>query len=217
MRGHSVRGLVRPGSTGRLPAGAVEVFGNALDAASFTASIPPADTLVHLVGTPHPSPLKARQFREVDLVSVRAAVSAVAHSTVRHFIYLSVAHPSPGDAGVHRGANREGGVGVSQRLGGGDSTALVCAGAGLQVAISVSSCLPGYGGVAGGTGTSAPPGTGDAGSDGGRAGAGGRKPYAGHKDRRGTGDSRLSVNHLKRHRPLGTPKCITCPSSSPAN
>lgn len=95
MRGHSVRGLVRPGSTGRLPAGAVEVFGNALDAASFTASIPPADTLVHLVGTPHPSPLKARQFREVDLVSVRAAVSAVAHSTVRHFIYLSVAHPAP--------------------------------------------------------------------------------------------------------------------------
>jgi len=94
-RGHFVRALVRPGSTGKLPAGAEAVIGNALDAASFAAFIPPADTLVHLVGTPHPSPLKARQFREIDLASVRAAVSAAANSTVRHFIYLSVAHPAP--------------------------------------------------------------------------------------------------------------------------
>ncbi len=94
-RGHSVRALVRPGSTGKLPMGAEEVVGDALDAASFAALIPPADTLVHLVGTPHPSPLKARQFREVDLASARAAVAAVEHATVRHFIYLSVAHPAP--------------------------------------------------------------------------------------------------------------------------
>lgn len=94
-RGHSVRALVRSGSTGKLPAGVVEVVGDALDAASFAASISPADTLVHLVGTPHPSPLKAQQFREVDLASIRAAVAAVEHSTVRHFVYLSVAHPAP--------------------------------------------------------------------------------------------------------------------------
>jgi uncharacterized protein YbjT (DUF2867 family) len=94
-RGHSVRALVRPGSRGKLPAGAEEVIGDALDAASFAALIPPADTLVHLVGTPHPSPLKARQFREVDLASIRAAVSAVENSTVRHLIYVSVAHPAP--------------------------------------------------------------------------------------------------------------------------
>lgn len=94
-RGHSVRALVRSGSTGKLPAGVVEVVGDALDAASFATSISPADTLVHLVGTPHPSPLKARQFREVDLASIRAAVAAVEHSTVRHFVYLSVAHPAP--------------------------------------------------------------------------------------------------------------------------
>ena len=94
-RGHSVRGLVRSGSTGKLPAGAEEVVGDALNAASFAASIPPADTLVHLVGTPHPSPLKARRFREVDLASIRAAVAAVEYSTVRHFVYLSVAHPAP--------------------------------------------------------------------------------------------------------------------------
>ena len=94
-RGHSVRALVRSSSTGKLPVGAEEVVGDALDAASFAALIAPADTLVHLVGTPHPSPLKARQFREVDLASVRAAVAAVEHSTVRHFVYLSVAHPAP--------------------------------------------------------------------------------------------------------------------------
>lgn len=94
-RGHSVRALARSRSAGRLPAGAEAVAGDALDAASFATLVPPADTLVHLVGTPHPSPLKARQFREVDLVSVRAAVAAAASSTVRHFIYLSVAHPAP--------------------------------------------------------------------------------------------------------------------------
>lgn len=94
-RGHSVRALVRSGSAGKLPAGVEAVAGNALDAASFAALIPPADTLVHLVGTPHPSPLKARQFREVDLASIHATVSAVENSTVRHLIYVSVAHPAP--------------------------------------------------------------------------------------------------------------------------
>lgn len=94
-RGHTVRTLLRPGSPGQPLAGVEAVRGNALDAASFTALIPPADTLVHLVGTPHPSPLKARQFRDVDLASIRAAVLAAENSTVRHLIYVSVAHPAP--------------------------------------------------------------------------------------------------------------------------
>lgn len=93
--GHTVRALLRPGSPGQPLAGVEAVRGNALDAASFTALIPPADTLVHLVGTPHPSPLKARQFRDVDLASIRAAVLAAENSTVRHLIYVSVAHPAP--------------------------------------------------------------------------------------------------------------------------
>ena len=94
-RGHALRALVRPGSTGKLPAGVEEVVGDALDAASFATLIPPADTLIHLVGTPHPNPFKARQFREVALASIRAAVLAAENSTVRHLIYLSVAHPAP--------------------------------------------------------------------------------------------------------------------------
>jgi uncharacterized protein YbjT (DUF2867 family) len=44
---------------------------------------------------PHPSPAKAREFREIDLVAVRESVRAAAGTPLRHFIYLSVAQPSP--------------------------------------------------------------------------------------------------------------------------
>ncbi|MGH7523361.1 MAG: SDR family oxidoreductase [Gemmatimonadales bacterium] len=94
-RGHSVRALARAGSERRLPPGPDVVTGNALDDATFATSVAPADTFVHLVGTPHPNPSKAQQFRDVDLVSVRAAVAAAAHAWVKHFIYLSVAYPAP--------------------------------------------------------------------------------------------------------------------------
>jgi uncharacterized protein YbjT (DUF2867 family) len=53
------------------------------------------DTLVHLIGTPNPSPAKAAEFQRVDLASVRAAVEAAAAAQVAHFVYLSVAHPAP--------------------------------------------------------------------------------------------------------------------------
>jgi uncharacterized protein YbjT (DUF2867 family) len=92
-RGHGVRALVRPGSEGKLPPGAQAALGDALG--DFAALIPPADTLVHLIGTPHPGPHKARQFREVDLVSIRASVAAARRAAVRHLVYVSVAHPAP--------------------------------------------------------------------------------------------------------------------------
>ena len=94
-RGHSVRALVRSGSQKKLPAGAEGLVGNALDANSFAHAISPADTFVHLIGVPHPSPVKAEQFRAIDLVSIQAAVTAASNSKVRHFIYLSVAQPAP--------------------------------------------------------------------------------------------------------------------------
>jgi uncharacterized protein YbjT (DUF2867 family) len=93
-RGHAVRALVRAGSAARLPAGAEPVVGDAL-APGYAASIPPADTLVHLVGTPRPSPAKAREFRDVDLASIRAAVDAAGRAGVRHLVYVSVAQPAP--------------------------------------------------------------------------------------------------------------------------
>jgi len=94
-RGHRVTALARRGSERKLPAGCGVVEGNALDAATFAHRVAPADTLVHLVGTSHPAPWKAEQFRRVDLVSVRAAIEAARTDGVRHFVYLSVAQPAP--------------------------------------------------------------------------------------------------------------------------
>lgn len=94
-RGHEVRALVRPGSQGKLPKGCGAVLGNALQASSFVDAVPPADTFIQLVGTPKPSPAKARQFREVDLVAGFAGLEAAEKARVRRLIYVSVAHPAP--------------------------------------------------------------------------------------------------------------------------
>lgn len=94
-RGHRVRVLARPGSAARVPAGASAVLGDALDASTFSDALGSSDTLVHLVGTPHPSPAKAAEFRRVDLPSIHAAIAAAVRSPVRHLIYVSVAHPAP--------------------------------------------------------------------------------------------------------------------------
>jgi uncharacterized protein YbjT (DUF2867 family) len=94
-RGHRIRALVRPGSKAKLPAECEVVSGNALDANTYRQLIRPADTFIHLVGVPHPSPAKAAQFRSVDFVSAREAINAAAELSLRHFIYLSVAHPAP--------------------------------------------------------------------------------------------------------------------------
>jgi uncharacterized protein YbjT (DUF2867 family) len=94
-RGHRVRALVRPESVSRVSAGVTTVVGNALDAATFAAAVTPADTIVHLVGTPHPSPSKAAEFQRVDLASARASVTAARLVRAPHFVYVSVAHPAP--------------------------------------------------------------------------------------------------------------------------
>jgi uncharacterized protein YbjT (DUF2867 family) len=94
-RGHRVRVLTRPQSAGRVPFGAESVIGDALDAASYSAALTHDDTVVHLVGTPHPSPAKAAEFRRVDLPSIHAAVTAARSASVAHLIYVSVAHPAP--------------------------------------------------------------------------------------------------------------------------
>lgn len=95
QRRHGVRALVRPGSESKVPLGAERVTGNALDASGWAVTVAPADTFVHLVGTPHPSPAKAAEFRAVDLPSIRGAVAAAVTGRVSHFIYVSVAHPAP--------------------------------------------------------------------------------------------------------------------------
>lgn len=94
-RGHEVRALVRPESRAKLLPGCTPVLGNALDAKSYQGEIRPATTFVQLVGVAHPSPAKAAEFRSIDLVAGREAVTAAVAAGIRHFIYVSVAHPAP--------------------------------------------------------------------------------------------------------------------------
>jgi len=94
-RGHRVTALVRQGREDILPNKCRVVTGDALDESSFRDKIGDAATLVHLVGVSHSSPTKVTAFRDVDLVSLRAALAAATHAGIRHFIYLSVAQPAP--------------------------------------------------------------------------------------------------------------------------
>jgi uncharacterized protein YbjT (DUF2867 family) len=93
--GHRVKALTRRASATRVPAGAEIVVGDALDAATFADAVAPADTLVHLIGTPHPSPAKAASFQSVDLRSVETMLVAARAAQIRHLIYVSVAQPAP--------------------------------------------------------------------------------------------------------------------------
>jgi len=93
--GHEVHALVRPGSEDKLPTGCKAISGNALDANSYASQISPADTFIQLVGVAHPSPAKAKEFRRIDFVSASGAIKAAAEAGIKHFVYLSVAHPAP--------------------------------------------------------------------------------------------------------------------------
>ncbi len=94
-RGFDVKALVRAGSEKKLPVGATGVIGDALRIDSYTEQVRGAGTFVHLIGVPHPSPAKAKQFHEIDLVSIKVAIKAARDAGVEHFVYLSVAHPAP--------------------------------------------------------------------------------------------------------------------------
>jgi uncharacterized protein YbjT (DUF2867 family) len=94
-RGHMVRALARGASVSRLHPSCESVVGDALDSATFRSAVAPCDTFLHLVGTPHPAPWKGPQFRAIDRTSLRASAEAALAADVRHFVYVSVAHPAP--------------------------------------------------------------------------------------------------------------------------
>jgi uncharacterized protein YbjT (DUF2867 family) len=94
-RGHEIIALARAHSAARLPAKCRAVIGDPLDRKTFVACLPANATFLQLVGVAHPSPAKAKQFREIDLVSVRESVAAAVAAKICHFIYLSVAQPAP--------------------------------------------------------------------------------------------------------------------------
>lgn len=92
--GHEVSVLARKGSENKVPKNCRAVVGDALQAESYQGSIGSADTFVHLVGVPHPSPSKADFFRSIDLPAVRASVASASAANISHFVYLSVAQPA---------------------------------------------------------------------------------------------------------------------------
>ena len=94
-RGYDVCALVRPGTAGRVVRGAHVSELNVLSEDELFHSLRPGSTLVHLVGTAHPNPHKAKEFVNVDLASVRASAAAAIRANIAHFIYVSVAQPAP--------------------------------------------------------------------------------------------------------------------------
>ena len=94
-RGHRARALARKGSEHKVPAGAEIFSGNPLDSATFSSVVSAGDTFVQLTGVAHPAPCKEREFRAIDLVSLRASASVAKSAGVSHFIYVSVAQPAP--------------------------------------------------------------------------------------------------------------------------
>src|SRR5687768_17367621 len=92
-RSHRVTLLVRPGSERRAPSGAEVLRGDPFDPHSYRHA--PGDTLVLLVGAPHPAPWKGKLFESVDFAAGAAAAAALALRPARHIVYVSVAHPAP--------------------------------------------------------------------------------------------------------------------------
>jgi len=94
-RGHTVRAIVRAGSEGKVPSGAEVVVGDVRSRESVELHVPRGGVVVHLVGTPHPSPSKAAEFEALDYVAAHECIAAAKTSGARHFVYVSVAHPAP--------------------------------------------------------------------------------------------------------------------------
>jgi uncharacterized protein YbjT (DUF2867 family) len=94
-RGHEVHAIVRAGSEQRVPRGVAVTTADVFSHEQLATALRGSDTVVHLIGIPRPSPLKAAQFLRVDLASVRACARAAADAGVEHFVYVSVAQPAP--------------------------------------------------------------------------------------------------------------------------
>jgi uncharacterized protein YbjT (DUF2867 family) len=94
-RGHRVYAIVRPGSEAKAPNGAITVVGDVLSRESIAAAMPRGAVVVHLIGTPRPSPAKAAQFESLDFPAARECIAAAEGAAARRFVYVSVAHPAP--------------------------------------------------------------------------------------------------------------------------
>ena len=94
-RGHAVRVLVRPGGAARAAGGVAAREVDVFDVDALTGALGTGDTVVHLIGTPHPNPSKAAEFQRVDLGSARVCAVAATRAGIAHLAYVSVAQPAP--------------------------------------------------------------------------------------------------------------------------
>jgi uncharacterized protein YbjT (DUF2867 family) len=90
-QGRKVIALVRKGSEHKVSKGAEIITADPFDPLSFQSLIPKGAVFIQLLGVAHPSPKKAKQFRDIDLRSVKASADAASAAGVSHFIYMSVA------------------------------------------------------------------------------------------------------------------------------
>src|SRR5690349_17459591 len=88
-RGHTVTALVREGSEHKLSNNCDVRVGDALNGDSYAKYVSSFNTFIHLVGVPHPSPSKARQFVEIDLKAGREAIRVAQQAGIPHFVYVS--------------------------------------------------------------------------------------------------------------------------------
>jgi uncharacterized protein YbjT (DUF2867 family) len=94
-RGHRVTAFVRAGSERKAPAGSAVAVGDVLSRTSIAEAMPANAIVVHLVGTPKPSPAKAAQFEALDFVAARECIAAARDAGARRIVYVSVAQPAP--------------------------------------------------------------------------------------------------------------------------
>ncbi len=94
-RGHRVKAGARESSLSKLPPGVEPIVADGISAAGYRSALKDCDTFVQLVGVTHPSPAKAAQFRTIDFESCRQAALAAKAARIPHFVYVSVAQPSP--------------------------------------------------------------------------------------------------------------------------
>jgi uncharacterized protein YbjT (DUF2867 family) len=99
---------VRKGSEHKVPEEVVIVTADPFDAGTFSSSIPQDSIFIQLLGVPHPSPKKAKQFREIDLRSVKASADAAVVAGVSYFIYISVAMAPSKIMAAYQAVRKEG-------------------------------------------------------------------------------------------------------------
>lgn len=91
FEGFRMIALVRPGSEHKIPAGIEIIVADVFKPEDWISKVPEQSVFIHLIGVPHPSPVKKQLFESVDLRAARIVALAAKSIQARKFIFLSVA------------------------------------------------------------------------------------------------------------------------------